>query len=106
MVFYSKWSLYYSILLFGPGYSLAQMVKASHARHNSEHVVVGGIDTDLGSLGSLNGGVGEDKLEGSVIYSGEVARAAGLMFLRAEGKRVHVNTLIRVSGVGLVRLNP
>jgi len=38
------------------------MVKASHARHNSEHVVVGSIDTDLGSLGSLNGGVGEDKL--------------------------------------------
>ena len=61
MVFYSKWSLYYSILLFGPGYSLSQMVKASHARHNSEHVVVGGIDTDLGSLGSLNGGVGEDQ---------------------------------------------
>jgi hypothetical protein len=28
------------------------------------------------------------------------------MFLRAESKRIHVNTLIRVSGVGLVRLNP
>jgi hypothetical protein len=86
MVFYSNWSLYYSILLFGPGYSLAQMVKASHARHNSEHVVVGGIDTDLGSLGSLNSGVGEDKLEGSVIYSGEVACAAGLVLLRSQSK--------------------
>jgi hypothetical protein len=28
------------------------------------------------------------------------------VLLRAESKRVHVNTLIRVSGVGLVRLNP
>jgi hypothetical protein len=28
------------------------------------------------------------------------------VFLRAESKRVHVDTLIRVSGVGLVRLNP
>jgi hypothetical protein len=86
MVFYSNWSLYYSILLFGPGYSLAQMVKASHARHNSEHIVVGGIDTDLGSLGSLNSGVGEDKLEGSVIYSGEVASSAGLVLLRSQSK--------------------
>jgi hypothetical protein len=28
------------------------------------------------------------------------------VFLRAESKRIHVNTLIRVSGVGLVRLDP
>jgi len=28
------------------------------------------------------------------------------MFLRAKGKAVHVDTLIRVAGVGLVRLNP
>jgi hypothetical protein len=45
-------------------------------------------------------------LECSVINSGEVARAAGLVFLRSESKGVHVDTLIRVSGVGLVRLNP
>jgi len=28
------------------------------------------------------------------------------MFFRSESKREHVNTLIRVAGVGLVRLNP
>jgi len=65
---------------------LVGISKASHARHNSEHVVVGGIDTDLGSLGSLNSGVGEDKLEGSVIYSGEVASSAGLVLLRSQSK--------------------
>jgi hypothetical protein len=85
---------------------LITVCQPSHTGHNSQHVVIGGIDTNLGSLGSLNGGVGEDKLEGGVINSGEVASSRGLMFLRAESKGVDVNTLIRVSGVGLVRLDP
>ena len=41
-----------------------------------------------------------------VINSGEVARAAWLVLLRAKSKAIHVNTLIRASGVGLVRLYP
>jgi hypothetical protein len=45
-------------------------------------------------------------LECGVINSGEVACAAGLVLLRSQGKAIHVNTLIRASGVGLVRLNP
>ena len=34
----------------------------SHATHYAKHVIVGGIDTDLSSLGALNGGVGKNKL--------------------------------------------
>jgi hypothetical protein len=70
------------------------------------YVVVGSINANLGSLGSLNCGVGENKLKSSVINSGEVASSRRLVLLRAKGEGVHVDTLIRVSGVGLVRLNP
>ena len=80
--------------------------KTTHTGHNSQHVIVGGINTDFGSLGTLNSCVGEDKLEGSIVNTGEVASAGGLMLLRAESKGVHVNTFIRVAGVALVRLNP
>jgi hypothetical protein len=45
-------------------------------------------------------------LECGVINSGEVARAAGLVLLGSQGERVHVDTLIRASGVRLVRLDP
>jgi hypothetical protein len=80
--------------------------KTTHTGHNSQHVIVGGINTDLGSLGTLNSCVGKDKLKGGIVNAGEVASARGLMFLRAESKGVHVNTFIRVAGVALVRLNP
>ena len=78
----------------------------THTGHNSQHVIVGGINTHLGSLGALNSCVGEHKLKGGVVNTGEVARAGGLMLFRAESKGVHVNTFIRVAGVALVRLNP
>jgi hypothetical protein len=80
--------------------------KTTHTTHDTEDVVVGSIDTDLGSLGSLNCGVGKNKLEGGVINTGEVASAGRLVLLRAKGEGVHVDTLIRVAGVGLVRLDP
>ena len=80
--------------------------KTTHTGHNSQHVIVGGINTDLGSLGALNSCVGEHKLKGSIVNTGEVAGSGGLMLLRAESKGVHVNTFIGVAGVALVRLNP
>ena len=43
--------------------------ETTHARHDSEHVVVGGVHADLGGLGTLNGGVGKHKLESSIIDS-------------------------------------
>ena len=60
--------------------------KTTHTTHDTKDVVVGSIYTDLGSLGTLNGGVGKDKLKGSIIYAGEVACAAWLVLLRPEGK--------------------
>ena len=56
---------------------------ATHARHNTENIVVGSIDTDLSSGSTLNSGVGENKLECRVINAGEVACAGRLVLLRA-----------------------
>lgn len=49
--------------------------ETTHATHDAEDVIVGGIDANLGSLGSLNCGVGEHELECGIINAGEVARA-------------------------------
>ena len=85
---------------------LVAIGKPSHTRHDTENVVVGGIDTNLGGLGALNSGVGENKLKGGIVNTGEIARARRLVFLWSESKGIHVNSLIGVSGMGLVRLNP
>ena len=44
-------------------------------------------------------------MKNSVINSGEVAAARGLVFLRAKSKGVYVDTSVRVAGVVLVRLD-
>ena len=80
--------------------------QTSHTGHNSQDVIVGSIDTDLSSLGAFNCGIRQDQLQCGVINTREVASARGLMFFGAEGKRVNIDTFIRVSGVGLVRLDP
>lgn len=63
--------------------NLVGVSKTAHTRHYAEHVVVGSVDADLGSLGALNRGVGEDKLKGRVINAREVAAARRLVLLRA-----------------------
>ena len=45
-------------------------------------------------------------MEGRVINTGEVASSRGLVLFGSEGKAVHVDTFIRATGVGLVRLDP
>jgi len=80
--------------------------KTSHTTHDAKHVVVGSIDAHLGSLGSLNSGVGEHKLKGGVVDAGEIASAGGLVLLGAKGEGIHVDSLVGVAGVGLVRLDP
>jgi hypothetical protein len=45
-------------------------------------------------------------LKSGIVNSGEVAGSRRLVLLRAKGEGVNVDTLIRVSGVGLVRLDP
>jgi len=46
---------------------------ASHATHDTENVVVNSVDTDLGSSSSGNCRSRKNKLENSVVNSGEVA---------------------------------
>lgn len=54
---------------------------SSHARHNTENVVVHGIDTNLGRRRSGNSAGREDELEDSVVNAREIARSAGLVLL-------------------------
>ena len=84
---------------------LVGVSKTTHTRHDTENVVVGGIDTNLGSLGALNGGVGENKLKGSIVNAGEVAAAAWLMFFGPQSKGINVDTSVRSASVVLVRLD-
>jgi len=70
---------------------LVRVSETTHAAHDTENVVVGSIDANLGSLDTLNGSVGENKLKSSVVNAREVATAAGLMLFGAKGKRVHVD---------------
>ena len=84
---------------------LVRVGKAAHTRHDTEDVVVGRVDTDLGGLGARDGGVREDKLEGGVVNTREIARARRLVLLRAKGERVDVDARVRGAGVRLERLD-
>ena len=53
----------------------------------------------------MNGRVGQHQLKGGVINTREVAGPRGLVLFRAEGKRVNVDTRVRVAGVVLVGLD-
>ena len=47
--------------------------KTTHTAHDTKDIVVSGIDTNLSGLGSLNSGVGKNKLKSSIVNSGEIA---------------------------------
>ena len=85
--------------------NLIAVSETTHAAHDTENVVVGGIDANLGSLDTLNGSVGENKLKSSVVNAGEVATAGGLVLLGAQGKGVHVDAGGGGGGVVLVGLD-
>ena len=57
-----------------------------HATHDSEHVVVHGVHTHLGSGRAGNRARGEHKLEDGIVNAREVARTTRLVFLRAESE--------------------
>ena len=84
---------------------LVGVSEPSHSRHDTENVVVGSIDANLGSLDTLNGSVGENKLESSVVNARKVATAAWLVLFGAKGKRVNVDTGVGGCGVVLVGLH-
>ncbi len=85
---------------------LIRVRQAPHPRHNSQHVVVGSIHTHLGGLCPFHSCIRQDKLQSSVVDTREVARATRLVFLRAQGKGVHVDALVGGTRVGLVGLHP
>ena len=74
---------------------LVGVCKPTHATHNSEDIVVNSIDANLGGACARNSSVRENKLKRSVINAREVAAAARLVLLRAEGKRVHIDSGVR-----------
>ena len=79
--------------------------KTTHSAHNTKNVVVGGKNANLGSAGTLNGGVRQNELKGGIVNAREVAAAAWLVLFGPKGKRVQVDTGVGVAGVVLPRLN-
>ena len=99
---------------------LVRVGKATHARHDAEHVVVRGVDIDVRRLlrlrirrrvrvdrhnTRLERGRREREVQHGIVNAREVARAAGLEVLRLEGERIDVDTRRRRGRVVLVRLD-
>ena len=99
---------YFSFSCVGPDFLVPNLITvrhSSHAAHDTENVVIDSVHTDLGGVGSGNGSGGKHKLHHGVINAREVARARGLVLLRAQSKGVHVDTAVRGTGVVLEGLN-
>ena len=77
----------------------------THTSHDTEDIVRVSIDSDLGGVGSNNSSGRKDELEGSIVDSGEVACAAGLVLLRLQSERIHVDASIGGTSVVLEGLN-
>ena len=84
---------------------LVAVREATHAAHDAEHVVVERVYADLGRASTRNRVERNRKLERGLVDTREVARAAGLVLLGAEGERVNVDTRARRAAVVLVRLH-
>ena len=86
-------------------WQLITVGKSAHAAHDTKHVVVRGIHTHRGRGGRANSVVRDSHQESGVINTRQVARAAGLVLLGLESKRVHVDTRGRHVGVVLEGLH-
>ena len=91
--------------LIAAGCFWAQLFVSVYARHNTQDVVVHRVHTHLGRGSARHGARGEHQLENGVVNAREVARSAGLVLLRAQGKGVHVDARVRGAGVVLVGLD-
>ena len=85
--------------------NLITISHACHAGHYTKDIVIDGIDTDLGGIDSRDGSGGKDKLKDSVIDSGEITRATGLVFLGAKGEGIDIDAGVGSTGVVLERLD-
>ena len=52
---------------------LVAIRQSTHSAHNSEHIVIASIHSDLGSVGAGDSRVRQNKLKGRVINAREVA---------------------------------
>jgi len=84
---------------------LVAVREATHAGHDAEDVVVERVDADLGRAGTRDRVERDRELERGLVDAREVARAAGLVLLGAQGERVHVDARGRGAAVVLVRLH-
>ena len=84
---------------------LIRVSQTPHATHNPQNVVIHGIHANLGSVSSLNGGVGKNKLKGSVINTRKVARAGRLVLLGPQSEGIQVDSGVGGASVVLPRLN-
>jgi len=85
--------------------TLIGVSQTTHTAHDTKHVVVGGKHANLGSAGTLDGGIGQHELESSVVNTREVARARRLVLFGAKGEGVQVDTGVWAAGVVLPWLN-
>ena len=85
--------------------NLIGVCDTSHTGHYTKDIVIDGIDTDLGGIDSRDGSGGKDKLKDSVIDSGEITRATGLVFLGAKGEGIDIDAGVGSTGVVLERLD-
>ena len=84
---------------------LVGVSQTTHTAHDTKNVVVGGKHANLGSAGTLDGGIGQHQLESSIVNTREVARAGWLVLFGAKGERVQVDTGVWGASVVLPRLN-
>ncbi len=99
---------YFYFSFVGPDFLVPNLITvrhASHTAHHAQNVVIDGIHTHLGGVGSGDGSGGKNELQHCIINAREVARPAGLVFLRSQCKGVHVDTAVRGTGVVLEGLN-
>ena len=79
---------------------LIRVSNTSHTTHHAQHIVVHRVHTHLGRRRARDRGGGEHKLEHSVINAREVACAAWLVLLGAQGEGVHIDA--RIGGTRVV----
>ena len=86
-------------------YCLVGVGKPTHSAHNAENVVVSSVDSNAGSVLSPNGVVAKHKLERGIVDARHIACATWLVLLRAQGKRVNVDSRVRRTRVMLEGLH-
>jgi len=79
--------------------------KAAHTGHDTENIVVGRVDADLGGVGTADSRIGKDELKGGIVNAREIAGARWLVLLGPEREGVDVDTSIGIASVVLVGLD-